>query len=80
MIEVVIFGKSYRVNCPEGEEKALQDSIQFLQEEILAARQGSGLSQREDIILMAALNLSHKYLLLKQESTPDEDTLGEFLE
>lgn len=72
MIDVTIFGKTYKVKCSKHEAKALKQSIAILQQEIDAAKKSGGLAQREDVILMAALNLSHKYLELKTGQQKEE--------
>jgi cell division protein ZapA len=72
MVEVTIFGKTYRVKCSKSEEQALKDSIALLQQEIAIAKQSGGVSLREDLILMAALNVSHKYIQLTSNSAEEE--------
>ncbi len=73
MIEITIFGKAYKVKCSEHEEQALKESIALLQQEIMTAKKSGGVSLREDVILMAALNISHKYLQLSAKTSDDND-------
>jgi cell division protein ZapA len=75
MIEVTIFGKAYKVKCPAHEEQALRDSIALLQQEITTAKKSGGVSLREDVILMAALNISHKYLQLAPNTVDDNSEI-----
>ena len=55
-------GKAYKVCCPAGKEQILQDTVQLLNERLKETQANSGLTAREDIIMMAALNICHAQL------------------
>jgi cell division protein ZapA (FtsZ GTPase activity inhibitor) len=57
-----LLGKPYKVRCPEGKEQELADSVSCLRKKLQETQNHSGLSAREDIILMTALNMCHKDL------------------
>lgn len=52
-----LFGRQYKVRCPAGEETILKQTEDLLNQQLQATKKGSGLTNREDIIMMAALNL-----------------------
>ena len=54
---ITLFGKQYKVRCPSGQENVLKQTEDLLNQEILETKQNSGLTNREDIIMMTALNL-----------------------
>jgi cell division protein ZapA len=55
-----LLGKPYKVRCPEGKEQELADSVATLRQKLQETQSHSGLTAREDIILMAALNMCHQ--------------------
>ena len=52
-----LFGRQYKVRCPSGEETVLKQTEDLLNQQLQATKKGSGLTNREDIIMMTALNL-----------------------
>lgn len=59
---ITLFGKQYKVRCPAGQENVLKQTEDLLNKEILETKQNSGLTNREDIIMMTALNLCSQAL------------------
>lgn len=59
---ITLLGKRYTVRCPVGKEDELAVTVQLLGEQLEETRSKSGLSAREDIIMMTALNLCHQQL------------------
>lgn len=55
-------GKAYKVNCPSGKEEILKQTVQLLNERLQETNNRSGLTAREDIIMMTALNICHDEL------------------
>lgn len=54
---ITLFGKQYKVRCPAGQETVLKQTEDLLNEQLILTKQNSGLTNREDIIMMTALNL-----------------------
>lgn len=54
---ITLFGRQYKVRCPSGEETVLKQTEELLNQQLLLTKKGSGLTNREDIIMMTALNL-----------------------
>lgn len=63
-IEVSIMGNSYRLGCPEGGEKLLQEAVARLDKEMCGIRDAGKIKARERIAVLAALNLA--YLLAQR--------------
>tara|TARA_Y100000034_G_scaffold103656_1_gene129461 strand:- start:340 stop:552 length:213 start_codon:yes stop_codon:yes gene_type:complete len=62
MQTIELLGKPYKVRCPEGKESELHLSAQLLSERLEQTKRNAGLSTREDIIMMTALNMCHQEL------------------
>ena len=63
-LEIKLLGKDYRVACEPAERDALLAAVAFLDsrlQEIAGKTRGSG----ERLAVMAALNLAHDYLALR---------------
>lgn len=59
-LKVSIANKHYLVNCPEGNELALQKAATDLDERICLATHHSGNAEQEQTMVMVALNLAHE--------------------
>ncbi len=57
-VEVTIMGQSYRLICPEGGERALQDAVAHVDREMCSIRDSGKVKARERIAVLAALNLA----------------------
>ncbi|MCV2883457.1 cell division protein ZapA [Aestuariibacter sp. AA17] len=59
LVSITLLGKRYKVRCPEGKEQELNAVAQRLSERLEETKRSSGLTAREDIIMMTALNMCH---------------------
>ncbi|MCC2616496.1 cell division protein ZapA [Aestuariibacter halophilus] len=71
MQTIRLLGKPYRVRCPAGQEQALQRSAQLLNERLQQTQRKAGLTAREDIIMMTALNMCHQELSTDNDESSD---------
>jgi cell division protein ZapA len=62
---IQILGREFRVACPEGEEKQLQASVDFLNRRMKDLRDTGKIVGNERIAVMAALNIAHEFLAQK---------------
>ncbi len=62
---IQILGREFRVACPEGEEKQLQASVDFLNRRMKELRDSGKIVGNERIAVMAALNIAHEFLAHK---------------
>ncbi len=75
-MNISILGREFRVACPEGEEKQLQASVDFLNRRIKEVRDTGKVVGNERIAIMAALNIAHELLSRKPgDSAVDNPTL-----
>jgi cell division protein ZapA len=64
-VAIQILGREFRVACPEGEEKQLQASVDFLNRRMKELRDSGKIVGNERIAFMAALNITHEFLAQK---------------
>ena len=64
---IQILGREFRVACPEGEEKQLQASVDFLNRRMKDLRDSGKIVGNERIAVMAALNIAHEMLSARGE-------------
>ena len=68
-LEVFILDKSYRINCPESEQESLRASAQYLDRKMREIRGSGKIIGLERIAVIAALNISHELLVLRQQQS-----------
>ena len=73
---VRILEKFYRFGCHPSEHHELQQSAQYLDEKMRLIRDGGKVAGNERIAIMAALNLAHELMLLKNQKDNYIDTMG----
>jgi len=64
-LTIQILGREFRVACPEGEEKQLEASVEFVNRRMQELRDTGKVTGNERIAIMAALNIAHEYLAHK---------------
>ena len=64
-IDVQILDTGYRVSCPEGDVAALRESARDLDERMRGVRAGGKVRGLDRIAVMAALNMAHDNLRLR---------------
>jgi len=64
-LDVTIMGRSYRVNCAEGERDALLRAVAYLDEKMTEIRDSGRVGGLDRIAVMAALNIAHEFLSSK---------------
>ena len=74
-VTIQILGREFRVACPEGEEKQLQASVEFVNRRMKDLRDNGKVTGNERIAIMAALNITHEFLSTRVEGGFD---VGEF--
>ena len=75
-ITVNILGEEYMISCGPGEEDALRHSAAFLDNRMKEIRTSGKVMSNERIAVMAALNLSHEVLALRDKVSADDDQLA----
>lgn len=70
---VELLGKEYQVACPPGQNQALQQSAQYLDQQMRGIRANGKVIGLERIAVMAALNISNEFL---QQGGPSEESVA----
>lgn len=61
-LTISLLGREFRVGCPEGEEKQLLASVDYLNRKLKEVRDTGKVVGNERIAIMAALNIAHEHL------------------
>ena len=61
-VTITLLGREFRVGCPEGEERQLMASVDYLNRKLKEVRDTGKVVGNERIALMAALNIAHESL------------------
>ena len=61
-VAINVMGREFRVGCPEGEEKQLLASVDYLNRKLREVRDTGKVVGNERIAIMAALNIAHEYM------------------
>ncbi len=69
-VSIQILGREFRVACPEGEEKQLHSSVDYLNRRMKELRDTGKVTGNERIAIMAALNIAHEFLGQKSAKAP----------
>ena len=67
-LTINLLGRELRIACPEGEERQLLASVDYLNRKLKEVRDVGKVVGNERIALMAALNVAHEHL--SQQKTP----------
>ena len=59
---ISLLGREFRVGCPEGEQKQLQASVEYLNRKLKEVRDIGKVVGNERIAIMAALNIAHEMM------------------
>ena len=61
-LTISLLGREFRVACPEGEEKQLLASVDYLNRKLKEVRDTGKVVGNERIAIMAALNIAHEHM------------------
>ncbi|HXN15777.1 MAG TPA: cell division protein ZapA [Usitatibacter sp.] len=61
-LTISLLGREFRIACPEGEEKELLASVEYLNRKLKEVRDTGKAVGNERIAIMAALNIAHEYM------------------
>ena len=61
-LTISLMGREFRVACPEGEEKQLLASVEYLNRKLREVRDTGKVVGNERIAIMAALNIAHELM------------------
>ena len=72
-ITLNILGREFRVACPEGEEKQLVASADYLNRKVREVRDTGKVAGNERLAIMAALNIAHEMMTNRHPSPASFD-------
>ncbi len=75
-LTVSLLGREFRVACPEGEEKQLLASADYLNRKLKEVRDIGKVSGNERIAIMAALNIAHEFMSDKSNGSSSSSVDG----
>ena len=61
-LNISVLGREFRIGCPEGEEKQLMASVDYLNRKMKEVRDTGKVVGNERIAIMAALNIAHEFV------------------
>ncbi len=64
-LDVSLLGRDYKVACKESERAELMASVAFLDQRMREIRDSGRITGAERIVVMAALNIAHDYLRVR---------------
>ena len=68
-IRVNLMNKEFHINCPDGQEQQLLAAAEYLELSMKDIRDSGKIIGTERIAIMAALNIAHDLLILKNQQT-----------
>lgn len=61
-MQISIMGREFRVACAPGEQKSLQEAVDYLNRKMQEIKDQGKINGIDRIAIMAALNISHEFL------------------
>jgi cell division protein ZapA len=61
-VTISVLGREFRVSCPEGEQKQLMASVEYLNRKMKEVRDTGKVVGNERIAIMAAVNIAHEFV------------------
>ena len=69
-LDVFIMGQDYKLACKEGQEQALKEAVNYLDEKMCAIRDAGKIKGNDRIAVMAALGMAAELLATTGEDGP----------
>lgn len=69
-LDVTIMGQAYKLACREGEEEALMEAVNYLDEKMCTIRDAGKIKGNDRIAVMAALGIAAELLATKSPEGP----------
>ena len=69
-LDVTLMGQPYRLGCKEGEQRALQEAVAFLDGKMCALRDAGKVKGNDRIAVMAAISMAAELLSMKSPQGP----------
>ena len=76
-MDIKLLERNYKVACPVGQESALQQAADTLNERLMETKERTQLTNVEQIAVMTALNLCHEWMQDQNEQSAKTAKLEE---
>jgi cell division protein ZapA len=76
-MDIKLLERNYKVACPVGQESALQQAAETLNERLIETKERTQLTNVEQIAVMTALNLCHEWIQDQNEQSAKTAKLEE---
>lgn len=77
VIAISIMDRTYQIKCPQEEAAQLQESAKYLNAEMRKVNQSSQSVNTERLAIVAALNIAHELMMLKNQKNTYIDSMHE---
>lgn len=79
-VSMHILGKSFTVKCPDDKQADLQAAAEYLTENVQNLRLASKSGELEQLLALAALNITYELVTLRQQCQSQSSELSERLQ
>ncbi len=79
-VTVTLLNKDFQVSCPPDAEEQLNDASHYLNQKMREIRKSGRVIGMERIAIMAALNITHELIILKQQKENYEQSVCKKIE
>jgi len=76
-MDITLMERSYRISCPAGQEVALQQAADKLNQKLAETKTQTKLTNPEQIAVMTSLNLCHEWMQQESEQNKRIQVLEE---
>lgn len=77
LISIRILDRHYQIKCPAEEAQELQESAQYVDQQMRKMRQNGGTTSTDRIAVVVALNTCHELMLLKKQQNQLTDNMSD---
>jgi cell division protein ZapA len=74
---IQFLGKNFTVRCPEGKRAELQEAVTHLTNHVHDIRLASKVTDLEQLLVIAALNVTNELLTVKREAQSESTDIAE---
>lgn len=75
VVTITLFDRTYQIKCPMEEAAILQKSAKYLDEQMRKINQTSQSNNTERLAIVAALNVTHELMALKNQKNSYIDSM-----
>ncbi len=77
VIHIKILDRSYPIKCPADEAARLQESANYLDQQMRTLKQAGGGQNTERVAIVAALNICNELMLFKHQKNQSMDVMND---